>query len=197
MHEKTYASNLFVETIWPQIGLAREITLVLIGSWLIALLSQMEIPLYPVPITAQTLGVLLTAALLGSHRGTFAVLSYLGQGALGLPFFAGGTAGFTRLTGPTGGYLVGFVVAAYVVGWLSERGWDRRFATAAVAMLIGNVIIYAFGLPWLANFVEWETVLKVGLFPFILGDLLKVCWAALALSGIWAAGAFFRHRGLW
>jgi biotin transport system substrate-specific component len=102
--------------------------LVVTGSVFIALLAQVAIPLpfSPVPITGQTFAVLLVGVLLGSRRGGLGVLLYLLEGAAGLPFFAGGTAGLARLAGPTGGYLVGFVVAAIVVGLLAERGWDRR-----------------------------------------------------------------------
>lgn len=182
--EKAYPS--FVEVVWPKMGLKGEVVLILISSWLIALTAQVVIPLQPVPITGQTFGVLLAGALLGSKRGAIAVLVYLAQGAMGLPVFAGGTAGFSRLAGPTGGYLIGFVIAAFAVGWLSEKGWDRRFTTTAISMLIGNAIIYALGLPWLATFVGWESVLKAGLFPFIPGDLLKVILAAVALPHGWA-----------
>lgn len=181
---KTYPS--FVEAVWPKSNLKREIALVLVSSWLIALTAQVVIPLQPVPITGQTFGVLLVGALLGSKRGAITALVYLIQGVMGLPVFAGGTAGVGKLAGPTGGYLIGFVVAAFAVGWLSERGWDRRFTTTAISMLIGNAAIYALGLPWLATFVGWESVLKVGLFPFILGDLLKVILAAVALPQAWA-----------
>jgi biotin transport system substrate-specific component len=182
-NERTCPS--FAEFIWPQIDRKREIVLILVSSWLVALTAQIVIPLQPVPITGQTFGVLLIGALLGRKRGTLALLTYLAQGGMGLPVFAGGTGGLARLAGPTGGYLIGFVVAAFVVGWLSEKGWDRRFTTTAIAMLIGNAVIYALGLPWLAAFVGWEAVLRVGLFPFIGGDLLKVILAAVALPQVW------------
>ena len=177
--------TLFSEAIWPQASLVREIALVLTGSCLIALSAQIEVPFWPVPFTGQTFGVLLVAALLGSRRGALTVLIYLVQGAMGLPVFAGGAAGVVRFAGPTGGYLIGFVAAAFVVGWLSERGWDRRIVTTAVAMLVGNVTIYAFGLPWLANFVGWETALGAGLFPFVAGDLGKIVLAAFVLPMGW------------
>ena len=181
--ERPYSS--FVEIIWPQIDRKREVVLILVSSWLVALSAQIVIPLQPVPITGQTFGVLLVGALLGSRRGALTALTYLAQGAMGLPVFAGGTGGLARLTGPTGGYLIGFVIAAFVVGRLSEKGWDRRFTTTAMAMLIGNAVIYALGLPRLAAFVGWEAVLKVGLFPFIPGDLLKIILAAVALPQAW------------
>jgi biotin transporter BioY len=104
---------------------------------------------------------------------------------LGLPVFAGGMGGLARLAGPTGGYLISFIIAAFVVGWLSEKGWHRRFTTTAISMLIGNAAIYTLGLPWLAAFVGWEAVLKVGFFPFVPGDLLKIILAAVTLPLTW------------
>ncbi|MCP4536551.1 MAG: biotin transporter BioY [Chloroflexi bacterium] len=185
MNENTNYPTLLAEAVWPQASLVREIALVLTGSWLIALAAQIEIPLWPVPITGQTFGVLLVAALLGSRRGALTVMSYLLQGAMGLPVFAGGTAGIVKFAGPTGGYLIGFVMAAFVVGWLSEQGWDRNIFTTAIAMLVGNIVIYVFGLPWLANFIGWETVLKAGFLPFITGDLIKIALSALVLPLGW------------
>lgn len=181
--ERAYPS--LVEVIWPRIGLRREIVLILVSSWLIALSAQVVIPIRPVPITGQTFGVLLVGALLGSKRGALAVLVYLAQGAMGLPIFAGGMGGAARLAGPTGGYLIGFIIAAFAVGWLSEKGWNRGFTATVISMVIGTAAIYAFGLPWLATFVGWESVLKVGLFPFLPGDLLKVILAAAALPRVW------------
>lgn len=175
----------FVEALWPNIDRKREVILILVCSWLIALSAQIVIPLQPVPVTGQTLGVLLAGALLGSKRGAAAVLTYLLQGVVGLPVFAGGTSGLAKVVGPTGGYLIGFVAAAFVVGWLSEKGWDRRFVTMIFSMLIGNGIIYASGLPWLAIYVGWGAVIKLGLAPFVVGDILKVVLAAIALPQIW------------
>lgn len=113
------------------------------------------------------------------------MLTYLVEGGVGLPVFAGGKAGVFHLLGPTGGYLVGFVVAASLVGWLAERGWDRRFISAFAAMLLGNVVIYAVGLPWLAYFVGVEKVLLAGLLPFIPGDLVKLLLATTMLPWGW------------
>lgn len=159
--------------------------LIVLGSWLIAVLAQVRIPIGPVPITGQTLGVLLVGALLGSRQGPLSVSIYLGYGLIGLPFFAGGTTGIARLMGPTGGYLVGFVVAALVVGFLSERGWRRRFTTAAAAMVIGNVCVYAVGLPWLASFIGARAALRLGLICFIPGDVMKLLLAAATVSSGW------------
>ncbi|WP_448594414.1 biotin transporter BioY [Thermoflexus hugenholtzii] len=165
--------------------------LILGGSLLTALMARVEIPLpfTPVPITGQTFAVLLVGAALGSRRGALSMAVYLLEGALGLPVFAGGAAGLARLRGPTGGYLIGFIAAAFVTGWLAERGWDRRPATTALAMLAGNAVIYLFGLPWLAWFVGGllgpKGALALGLLPFVPGDLLKLLLATLAFPSAW------------
>jgi biotin transport system substrate-specific component len=176
-----------VEALFAPKALWQRALLAVSGSLLVALMAQVSIPLpfTPVPITGQTFAVLLVGALLGSRHGALSVGLYLLEGALGLPVFAGGTVGIGRLLGPTGGYLLGFIAAAWVVGWLCEHGWDRRISTAALAMGIGNAIIYLFGLPWLAYFVGAEKVLMAGLFPFILGDLIKLALAATALPAGW------------
>jgi biotin transport system substrate-specific component len=169
-------------------ALLYDAALVLAGSLLIALSAQVAIPLpfSPVPVTGQTMAVLLVGALLGSRRGSLAVLVYIAQGLAGLPVFAGGAAGPARLLGPTGGYLVGFVLAAYLVGLLAERGWDRRVGTTAAAMALGNVVIYAVGALWLAVFVGGLVpALTAGVLPFIPGDLVKIAAAALLLPAGW------------
>ena len=112
---------------------------------------------------------------------------YLAEGGFGLPFFAGGGSGWAAFAGPTGGYLVGFVAAAYAVGWMAERGWDKRFWSAAMAMFVGEIVIYVFGVPWLAHFdfVGVEKALPLGLFPFIPGDAIKLALAAAVLPSTW------------
>jgi len=164
-----------------------DIVLIIGGSLFIALCAQVIIPLpfSPVPITGQTLAVLLTGALLGSKRGSLALLAYLTEGTAGLPVFAGGTAGLLCLVGPTGGYLMGFIAAAFITGLLAERGWDQRVRTTFPAMLIGNAAIYVFGLIWLARFVGTEKVLSMGFYPFIPGDLLKLALASILLPSGW------------
>lgn len=160
--------------------------LVLLFSAFVGLTAQVEIPLWPVPLTLQTLGVLFTGAVLGSRRGALALVLYLAEGAAGLPIFAGGASGVAHLLGPTGGYLAGFVVAAGVVGWLAERGWDRRLVWTALAMLAGNVIIYALGVAWLAVYLgDLQTAVVNGALIFVPGDLIKIVVAALALPGSW------------
>ena len=177
---------VMAERLWPRASAVRDVVLGMAGVLLLGLVAQLEIPLQPVPITGQTFGVLLIGALLGSRRGALTVGAYVAAGVAGMPIFAGGASGISRLFGPTGGYLLGFIAAAWVVGWLSERGWDRRLLTAVAAMLLGTVVIYIFGLSGLSFFVGWERVAAVGLAPFLIGDLLKLALAALALPGGWA-----------
>jgi biotin transport system substrate-specific component len=148
--------------------------------------AQIRIPLpfTPVPITGQTFGVLLTGALLGSRYGTFVVIAYVVQGLTGLPVFAGLKGGIAVLFGPTGGYILGFIPAAFIVGWLLEKGWYKNLVLTIISFALGNVIIYAFGLPWLAFFVGWNQVLQMGLLPFLPGDLLKLIFAVLVIRNV-------------
>ncbi|KAA3664965.1 MAG: biotin transporter BioY [Chloroflexi bacterium] len=185
MYLQQKSPSFLAGAVWPQHSLLRDVIFVLAGSWLIALTAQLSFTIGPVPITGQTFGVLLVGALLGSRRGAASVLAYLAQGFAGLPVFAGGAATTAVLAGPTAGYLLGFLPAALVVGWLCERGWDRRVETAVIAMLLGNLIIYAFGLPLLSRFVGWDQVLQLGLIPFIPGDILKVLLAAILMPSGW------------
>src|ERR687894_1879519 len=160
--------------------------LVVAFSAFVALMAKVAIPLWPVPLTLQTLAVLLTGAALGSRRGALALLVYLAEGAVGLPVFAGG-AGIVYMLGPTGGYLVSYPVAAGLVGWLAERGWDRKLVWTTAAMTLGLLVIYAFGVVWLAGFLgDLWTALVQGMLIFIPGDLVKIAIAALALPGGWA-----------
>jgi len=163
-----------------------DLTLIVGGSLLIGLCAQAKIqPFGPVPITGQTFAVLMIGALLGAKRGSLAVLAYLAQGLAGLPVFAV-LSGPMALIGPTGGYLIGFVPAAYLTGLLAERGWDRRIGTTVLAMALGNVVIYAFGLLWLCCLIGVsKVVLTTGLLPFIGGDLLKIVLAAILLPSAW------------
>lgn len=161
-----------------------KIGLVAGGSLLIALSAQVAVPLpwSPVPVTGQTFGVLLVAAALGSRLGLAAVSAYLVQGAMGLPVFApGGAPGVARLVGPTGGYLVGFALAAFAVGSLAERGWDRRLGPAILAMLAGLALVYVVGLLWLSRFVAPDRLLQAGLVPFLPGEIVKLALAASLL----------------
>ncbi len=165
--------------------------LVLLGTAAIALLAQVRIPLpfTPVPITGQTLGVLLIAAVLGARRGTASLGLYLAGGLVGLPFFAGGGSGLAHLTGPTGGFLVGFLAAAVIVGSLAERGWTRSWLKTAALFAIGSLVIYFCGAVYLSVFVGLRQALAMGVLPFIPGDVVKAALAAALLPAAWKISA--------
>lgn len=165
----------------------RDALLVTAFSLVTALSAQIAIPLpfSPVPLTGQTFGVLLSGALLGPRLGMIAMLLYLAEGGLGLPFFAGGTAGPARLLGPTGGYLLSYPLAAWLTGSLAVRGWDRRPLTALAAMLLGSLAIFALGAAQLSRFVGTHNALWMGVFPFLPGDVLKALLAAGLLPLGW------------
>ncbi|MCK4653610.1 MAG: biotin transporter BioY [Candidatus Cloacimonetes bacterium] len=163
------------------------IALVIAGSLLLTISAKFSfpIPFSPVPVTLQTLAVLLIGTLLGSKRGSITVLFYLSQGIMGLPVFAKGGAGFAYLLGPTGGYLVGFVFAAFLAGFLAEKGWDRSFAKTALAMTLGTIVIFIFGIGWLSVFVGINKAVLLGLMPFIIGEVFKILIADALLPSGW------------
>jgi biotin transport system substrate-specific component len=158
---------------------------VLVGTLLITLSSYITIPLYPVPVTAQTLVVLLIGLSFGTRLSFLTLSLYLFQGAVGLPVFAGGAGGLAALFGPTGGYLFGFVAAGSLLGLLARRGFGKNFLTTIIAMLAGNAVIYLFGVSWLANFIGIENALKHGVLPFLYGDVLKIFVAAALIPVAW------------
>jgi biotin transport system substrate-specific component len=176
-------------------SLISDVLLVTAFAGFVALTAQISIPLpfTPVPITGQTLGVLLTGSVLGSKRGVASMLLYLIWGAVGLHVFAGGTGGHVHFIGPTGGYLLAYPLAAGLVGRLAERGWDRTPKLAISSMLIGSAVIYAVGVAWLAFYVGGigPAIVK-GMLPFLPGDLIKVLIAALLLPGGWAVARRIR-----
>ncbi len=169
----------------PRAGMLSNTVLVVAASLATAVAAQIAIPLSPVPITGQTFAVLLAGAALGPRRGALAMLLYLTEGAAGLPVFAGGASGAAKFIGPTGGYLLAFPLAAAVTGWLAARGWDRRFGTMFVAMLLGSAVIFACGLVMLSRFVPAARLPGIGLLPFLPGDLIKSALAALAFPAAW------------
>jgi len=184
--------SVFLDALLPRVEtkiqeIAKNAILVLSFSLLTALSARVSFWIGPAPITGQTFAVLLAGILLGSIRGGLSQVVYLLVGLTGFPFWfaAGGPLGMARLLGPTGGYLIGFVFAAFLVGWLAERGWDKKIKTAISAMLIGNIVIYGFGLFWLANFISLKGLLAVGLYPFIPGDAIKTLLAGLILPMGW------------
>jgi biotin transport system substrate-specific component len=166
----------------------RHVALVIAGAAFVALTAQVVIPADPVPFTGQTFGVLTVGAALGFRRGALALLLYIAIGAVGLSVFApGGPQGIARIVGQTGGYLVGFLVAAAIVGRLAELGWDRRIAGSLAAMAIGTAVIYAVGVPWLkvASGIPWEAAVAGGMTKFLIWDAAKLAIAAGIFPVAW------------
>jgi biotin transport system substrate-specific component len=161
--------------------------LIVTGSLIVAMMAQVRIalPFTPVPVTGQTFAVLLVGAALGAHRGAASLGLYLLEGALGLPFFAGATSGIAILSGPTGGYLFGFIFAAGLVGWLADRALERRLWSAIPVFLAGQGLIYIFGVLGLARFMGLVGAFNAGVVPFVVGDILKVLLVAIALPVVW------------
>jgi biotin transport system substrate-specific component len=171
-----------------------DVALVLAGVAVVALLAQVEIPLWPVPITGQTLGVIIVGASLGAWRGAAALTTYMVLGLAGLPIFAGLTGSLVAIAKPSFGFVIGFIFSAFVAGWFAERAWDRRPALAFVGFAAASVVPFLFGIPYLAfvlnvslglDLTFWQ-ILEAGLFPFIIGGLVKAGIAALIIPGAWA-----------
>ncbi len=193
-------------TVWPDSAsptatrALRAVVLAVLGSLFVAICAQVQIPLWPVPVTGQTFAVLVVGMAFGWRLGGATLLLYLAEGAVGLPVFAKFAAGPGVLAGPTGGYIVGFVLAAAAIGYLAQRGWDRSVWRTAIAMLIGNVVLYIPGLIWLGMFYAGPGAQYVantgatnavgaaiagGLTPFLLGDALKLALAAALFPIAW------------
>ncbi len=168
--------------------------LVIAGAAFVAILAQVSIPLWPVPITGQTLGVLVVGAALGAVRGAISLTTYMLAGLAGLPVFADFTGSIAAIGKPSFGYVIGFIAAAFVAGWFAERDWDRRPALAFVGFVAASAMPFVFGLPYLwlilnvvggLELTFWQ-ILEAGLFPFIVGGLIKAAIAALLIPGAWA-----------
>jgi biotin transport system substrate-specific component len=175
--------------VLPRTGLLADVLLVCAGAGLVALAAQASFHLgfTPVPITLQTFAVLVVGTAYGAVRGTASLILYMLVGIAGAPVYAEQKSGWEAFSGATGGYIVGFIAAAALMGYLAERGWDRRFSTAVSVMLAGSVVIYVFGLIWLHHYLEvnWPKALELGLYPFVATDVAKLYLAALALPAAW------------
>ena len=176
-------TSLLSDRLWPQSGLLRNVMLAVLGSLFVTAAAQVQVPMYPVPMTLQTLAVLMVGAAYGARLGGATLALYALEGSVGLPVWPGFDSG---VMWPSYGYILGFVAAAFVVGLLAERGWDRSPLRMFAAMLVGNVVLYIPGLIWLAAWVGADKTLEYGLTPFILGDLLKAAVAALGFPAVWA-----------
>ena len=175
-------------------SIATDIVLVLAGALFTAALAQVTIPLWPVPVTGQTLAVLLVGSTLGAVRGATSLATYALIGVLGLPVFAPNDdgshlTGTAALTAPSFGYIIGFILSAALVGWIAERAGDRKILGAVLSFLGGTVATFAIGLPWLAISLGLTVAqtLEFGLYPFIIGGLIKAGIAAIIIPGVWAA----------
>lgn len=180
----TLSSRMFPRTS----GWLRDLILIVLGTLFVAALAQVKVPLpfTPVPLTGQTFAVLLVGAALGSKRALGSMVLYLALGALGLPVFAGGASGVAYLSGATLGYLVGFVIAAYLIGLMAERGLERSVRTSFIPFLAGTLIIYICGVAWLSLVLgSLSRAVAAGLLPFLIGDSIKLIAAALALPAAW------------
>jgi biotin transport system substrate-specific component len=179
--------------LWPagqgtRSAAVRAVILMLAGSALLTLSAKIQVPFWPVPMTMQTLVVLMIGAAYGWRLGGTTVLLYLVEGAVGLPVFAGTPErglGVPYMMGPTGGFLAGFLAAAVATGWLAERGWDRPLWRLFVSMAIGHLVIFAFGLGWLAALVGWSKAWAGGAAPFVAATLLKTALAAALMQAGW------------
>lgn len=190
MTPQTLPANTLATAILPlDNALLRNLMLAVAGSLLLWISAKISIPFWPVPLTMQTLVVLMIGMAFGARLGAATVALYLLEGAAGLPVFSGTPEkgiGLTYMMSTTGGYLFGFVVAAGAVGFLAERGWDRNLSTTALAMLIGTVLIYIPGVLWLGMVLGWDKpILSWGLTPFLAGDALKLVIAAVLMPSLW------------
>jgi biotin transport system substrate-specific component len=197
MMQSNTSTGALAPTLWPT-GLIQSVTLVLAGSAILALSAKIQVPFWPVPMTLQTLAVMLIGATYGSRLAVATVLAYIAEGAIGLPVFAGTPpqiAGPAYLIGPTAGYIWAYVPAAAIIGLAADRGASRSIGKLFAAALAGDVVIFAAGFVWLAWFatlasggtgIGAEKALASGVVPFLLGDLLKIALAALLVPAAWS-----------
>lgn len=172
--------------------------LVLAGAAVVGLLAQVSVPLWPVPITGQTLGVLLVGAALGARRGAASLLSYMLLGLVGMPWFAQFTGGLAAAAKPSFGYIIGFIPAAYLIGYLSERRWDRSWWKAVAGFGVASLIPFVFGVPYLwavlalaGKNIGFAGAMAAGFTPFIIGGIVKWLLGAMLLPGAWKALEIF------
>ena len=184
-----HSNSTLAQRFWPitqDSSLLRNVSLTVLGSAVVALAAHVSVPMLPVPMTLQTLAVLGVGACFGSRLGAATLALYAAEGAIGLPVFAPTPDGYPGLFGPTGGYILGFILAAALVGWFSERNWDRNVLKMMAATLLGAAVIYVPGLLWLSTFTGIDKALTFGLAPFWLGDVVKAAIVALGLPSIWS-----------
>lgn len=180
-----------LRTVFVPMAFPYQVLTILAGTVLLTLSAKIQVPFFPVPMTLQTFAVLFLGFALGARMAGITLLAYMAEGAIGLPVFAGTPEkgiGLAYMAGPTGGYLLGFVMAAIATGFLSECGWDKSLRRAGLAALVGITLIYIPGIVWLGAVVGWDKpVLEWGLWPFLYGELLKLGLLAVVLPTVWSA----------
>ncbi|MBX7146572.1 MAG: biotin transporter BioY [Alphaproteobacteria bacterium] len=190
-------STTLLNTLWPSQSIQKTILVAFLTSMIFWLSAKVQVMLVPVPVTLQGYAVLVSAALLGRRLAFLAVLTYLIEGALGLPVFAGTPEkgiGLAYMVGPTGGYLLGFLIAATIVGWFADHSWDRNWFKSLIMMSVGQAIIFTLGLIWLSQFLGWQGALTHGFMPFWKIDLTKMILAVSTPPLIWSIFSFFKKK---
>lgn len=183
---QTLRMPVAAELLWRRSSSLRSATLIIGGSLLLAVSAKVQVPFWPVPMTMQSLAVMLIGIAYGSRLGGATVLAYLAEGLVGLPVFAGASAGPAYFVGPTGGYLVGFVLAAVCIGWLAERGWDRTLLRAIAAMAFGHILLFVPGVAWLAVLFGWSKAIAFGVTPFVAATIVKTALGAAIIAAFWS-----------
>lgn len=181
----TSPRSVLGDAFFPGARFTKSVLLVMGGSLALAISAKVQVPFWPVPITMQSMVVLLIGTIFGARMGALTTLTYLAEGAAGLPVFAGMAAGPAYFAGPTGGYLLGFLLGAAFAGWAAERGWARDLPRTLLVMLLGHVLIFVPGLLWLAVLLGWSKAVAFGVAPFLLATLLKSSLGAASVSALW------------
>jgi biotin transport system substrate-specific component len=185
-----YMTATLATRLWPQAqdsNLVRNVVLAVAGTVVVAIAAHISVVQLPVPLTLQTLAVLAIGCAFGARLGAATLALYAAEGAAGLPVFSPTPDGYPGIMGPTGGYILGFILAAGLVGWFADKGWDRSMPKLLVAMLLGAAVLYVPGLAWLSTFVGgMGKAVEYGLTPFWLADIVKAVIAAVAFPAVWS-----------
>jgi biotin transport system substrate-specific component len=174
------------EILWRSRGVTGSVSLALAGSLVLAVSAKIQVPFWPIPMTMQSLVVLVIGIAYGAPLAAATVLAYLAEGLAGLPVFAGAGAGPAYFMGPSAGYLLGFLIAATGIGWLARRGWDRSLGRASVAMTLGHVLLFVPGVAWLAVQFGWSQAIAVGVTPFIAATIVKTGLGVALVAAFWS-----------
>ena len=180
-----YKRTTFVDELLDTNGVVKNIILIFIGATITALAAKIEIPMQPVPYTLQTFAVMLCGLVLGAKRGALSQVTYIAAGGAGLPVFAGGASGAHILVGKTAGYLYGFILAAWILGYLAEKGWDREVWKISIAVILANVVLLVPGMFWLSSFIGLPAAYQYGVIPFLMSAVMKGAAAIILMPSAW------------